>query len=160
MLRAKVEPDFRITIPEDLRSQVQVGDEVFITLTAAGRLTLMPEARVRTILEETAGLWQGRTDLPADGAAYVNALRQSPASSPVQPAPALAEMIEFLSQHPTAEQMAAFKISEGAQARLAELLEKNREEGLSDAENAELDWYEDVHDILTRRKARAGLGAA
>ena len=93
------------------------------------------------------------------------ALRQLPPSSPVRsgtgaaPAQAFNEMVDFLSSHPTAEQIMAFKISDGAQARLSELLEKNREEGLADAENAELDWYEYVHDIMMRLKAQTVAGA-
>ena len=48
---------------------------------------------------------------------------------PVAVAPALAftEMIEFLSGHPTAEQILGFCISPPAQANLSDLLEKNRE---------------------------------
>ncbi|MDE3091345.1 MAG: hypothetical protein KGJ80_18415 [Chloroflexota bacterium] len=87
------------------------------------------------------------------------ALNQFPARSVSFPAtaPALAftEMVEFLSSHPANEQILAFKISPHAQARLDELLDKNREEGLSDTENAELDWYEYVHDIMIRLKAQA-----
>jgi hypothetical protein len=67
---------------------------------------------------------------------------------------AFTEMIEFLSGHPTAEQILAFRISPQAQVRLSDLLEKNRETGLNEAEGAELDWYEYVHDIMTRLKAQ------
>ncbi len=78
----------------------------------------------------------------------------SPAESTAPPL-AFTEMIEFLSSNPTPEEIRAFKISPRAQSRLAELLEKNREEGLTEAESAELDWYEYVHDIMTRLKAQA-----
>ena len=67
------------------------------------------------------------------------------------------EMISFFGTRPTQEQILAFKISVAAQARLAELLDKNREEGLTEAENAELDWYEQVHHIVLRLKAQARL---
>ena len=137
MWRAIVDPDFRITLLEELRSKVQVGDKVIVALDAAGRRTVALEAQTSAILAETAGLGQDRTDSAADGVVYVNALRRSPAASPV-----LDEMIEFLGGRPTAERIAAFRIPAGAQARLAELLDKNREDGLSEAENAELDWYE------------------
>ncbi len=88
------------------------------------------------------------------------ALRQFPTRPTIpQPAttPALAftEMVDFLSSHPTTGQILAFKISARAQSRLAELLDKNREAGLSEAENAELDWYEYVNEIMTRLKAQA-----
>lgn len=85
-------------------------------------------------------------------------LPTQPAASPpttTPPALAFTEMVEFLSSRPKPEQILAFKISPHAQARLAELLEKNREEGLTQAESAELDWYEYVHDIMTRLKAQA-----
>lgn len=37
---------------------------------------------------------------------------------------------------------------------MSNLLEKNREMGLNETESAELDWYEYVHDIMTRLKAQ------
>jgi hypothetical protein len=67
---------------------------------------------------------------------------------------AFTEMIEFLSSHPTLEQILAFQISPQAQVRLSYLLETNRETGLNETESAELDWYEYVHDIMTRLKAQ------
>jgi|YNPNPStandDraft_1061719.scaffolds.fasta_scaffold177337_2 hypothetical protein len=70
------------------------------------------------------------------------------------PAHVFTEMIDFLSSHPTTEQILAFQISPRAQTRLSELLEKNREGTLSESENAELDWYEYVHDIMTHLKAQ------
>jgi hypothetical protein len=72
----------------------------------------------------------------------------------VAPAQAFTEMIEFLSSHPTPEQILGFRISPQAQAHLSDLLEKNREMGLNETESAELDWYEYVHDIMTRLKAQ------
>ena len=81
-------------------------------------------------------------------------MAQRPASS-LSPTLAFDEMIEFLATHPTLEQILAFRISPRAQARLAELLEKNREDRLTESEGAELDWYEYVHDIMTRLKAQA-----
>ena len=83
-------------------------------------------------------------------------LAHHPASTAsLTPTLAFDEMIEFLASHPTPEQILAFRISPRAQARLAELLEKNREDGLTESESAELDWYEYVHDIMTRLKAQA-----
>ena len=69
------------------------------------------------------------------------------------------EMIDFLASGPTPEQIAAYKISTNAQERLAELLEKNREEGLSEVENAELDVYEQVDYVMSLLMARARLAA-
>ena len=77
MLRTKVEPDFRISIPESLRPPLQVGDELLVTTDQAGRIIITPEARVRSILQRTAGMWRGRQDIPSDGVDYVNNLRQA-----------------------------------------------------------------------------------
>ena len=69
--------------------------------------------------------------------------------------PAFREMIDFLASGPTPEQIVSFKISPAAQARLEELLDKNREDGLTDDEAAELDVYEQVNHVLLLLKARA-----
>jgi hypothetical protein len=54
----------------------------------------------------------------------------------------------------------AFKLSPAAHTRLEALLDKNREEGLSDAEEeVELDVYEQVNHLLLL-KARARLTTA
>ena len=76
MLKAKVEADFRVTIPEALRAQIHIGDEVFVAVPSQGQITLVAKSRVEAILEATAGMWRGRTDQPAEGVDYVNALRQ------------------------------------------------------------------------------------
>lgn len=69
--------------------------------------------------------------------------------------PVFEEMIDFLASGPTPEQIVAFKISPTAQGRLDELLDKNREDGLTDDELAELNGYEQVHFVLLLLKARA-----
>lgn len=76
MLKAILDTDFRITIPEPLRTRLEVGQELFVTIDQANRLVLIPISRVEAILERTAGLWQGRSDIPSDGVEYVNQLRQ------------------------------------------------------------------------------------
>lgn len=65
------------------------------------------------------------------------------------------ELIDFLASGPTPEQIVAFKVSPTVQARLEELLDKNREEGLTDSEAAELEIYEQINSILLLLKARA-----
>ena len=76
MLKTKIEPDFRIAIPEALRPALKVGDELLVTTDPSGRIIITPEARIRSILERTAGMWRGRRDIPADGVEYVNQVRQ------------------------------------------------------------------------------------
>ncbi len=69
--------------------------------------------------------------------------------------PAYQEMIDFLSSGPTPAQIIAHHPTESVQERLAELLEKNREEGLTEAETAELDLFEQIDDLMSLLKARA-----
>ena len=71
--------------------------------------------------------------------------------------PVFHEMIDFLAGGPSPEQIAAFKVSPSAQARLEELLEKNREKELTDDEAAELDLYEQINHVMLLLKARARL---
>jgi hypothetical protein len=80
-----------------------------------------------------------------------------PLAAPVAPAgqPVFDEMLYFLASGPTPAQIVAFKLSPAAHVRLEALLDKNREEGLSDAEEAELDVYEQVNHLLLLLKARA-----
>lgn len=65
------------------------------------------------------------------------------------------EMIDFLATGPTTAQIIAHKVSAPVQERLRELLDKNREEGLTEAENAELDAFEYVDYLMSMLKARA-----
>ncbi|MCL4870417.1 MAG: hypothetical protein KJ063_15740 [Anaerolineae bacterium] len=76
MQTVKVDDDFRITILQELRPAFAVGQELFVVLDKAGRLLLIPESRVIAILQKTAGIWEGRGDIPATGIDYVNHLRQ------------------------------------------------------------------------------------
>lgn len=76
MIYTKVEDDFRITIPEELRRSLEVGQELLVTMDKNGRLILIPESQIDAILQQTAGMWKRRTDIPADGVDYVNQLRQ------------------------------------------------------------------------------------
>lgn len=65
------------------------------------------------------------------------------------------EMTDFLASCPTSKQILAYKISAPVQERLAELLENNREEGLTEAENSELDAFAYVDFFMSLLKARA-----
>jgi bifunctional DNA-binding transcriptional regulator/antitoxin component of YhaV-PrlF toxin-antitoxin module len=76
MNRIQIEEGYRLTVPKKLRGNLKVGDEIVITVDRAGRLVLLSEQRVRNILQQTAGLWQDRADIPKDGVAYVNKLRR------------------------------------------------------------------------------------
>lgn len=70
---------------------------------------------------------------------------------------AFEEMLDFLASGPSSQQIITHKVSVPVQKRLRELLDKNREEGLTDAENTELDAFEFVDDLMSLLKARAHL---
>lgn len=76
MNRIQIEEGFRLTLPKELRREMKVGDEVIVTIDHAGRLVVLSEKRIRAVLQQTAGLWQGRNDIPSDGVKYVNQLRR------------------------------------------------------------------------------------
>ncbi len=69
--------------------------------------------------------------------------------------PVFQEALSFLTSRPTPEQILMFKASPATQERLEELLEKNREEGLREEEDAEFDVYEQVNDLMILLKAQA-----
>lgn len=77
-------------------------------------------------------------------------------SNPTQrSSPAYAEVIDFLIARPTPQEISAFKVSAVAQARIRILLDKNREETLSESEAAELDVYEQLEYLMILLKAKA-----
>jgi hypothetical protein len=69
--------------------------------------------------------------------------------------PTYLEIIDFLVNRPTSEQIATFKISEQSQTRLRELLQKNRDISLISSEVAELNLYEQLDTLMTIMKVRA-----
>ncbi|MFM5983333.1 MAG: hypothetical protein ACKO9I_22840 [Sphaerospermopsis kisseleviana] len=66
-----------------------------------------------------------------------------------------AEVLDFLIQQPTPEQIAKFKVSNQAQNRLETLLEKSRMGTISELENSELEVYEQLDQLMILSKARA-----
>lgn len=69
------------------------------------------------------------------------------------------EMLDFLISRPAPADILTFKSSPAAQARLEELLDKNREDGLSETEQLELDRYQQMNHffILLKAHARSSL---
>jgi hypothetical protein len=65
------------------------------------------------------------------------------------------EAIDFLTQDPTPEMMARFHFSEDVEARIHELLEKNRDDRLSMAEEVELERLGQLEEQLQLVKAKA-----
>lgn len=65
------------------------------------------------------------------------------------------EIIEFLASGPRPEEIIAFRPSAAHAERSAELLHKNREGELDEAEEAELDDMEQINHLMTLLKAEA-----
>ncbi len=69
--------------------------------------------------------------------------------------PVFDELIDFLAGGPTPQQIIAHKVAPDTQARLEELLDKNREAGLTEVETAEMNAFRQVNHVLIRLKASA-----
>src|SRR5262245_42035846 len=65
------------------------------------------------------------------------------------------EVIEFLASGPRPDEIVAFRPSEAHADRSRELLYKNRECQLTEAEEAELDQMEHINHLMTLLKAEA-----
>jgi hypothetical protein len=65
------------------------------------------------------------------------------------------ELIKFLSQNPSPQQVINFHASERAQARLRKLLEMNKDGVLTEKEERELDEIERLEQIVFKLKVNA-----
>lgn len=65
------------------------------------------------------------------------------------------EVVDFLASGPSPQAIGAYHASAGAEARVAELLEKNQQSRLTPDEQAELDDYERLNHLLMLIKAQA-----
>ena len=69
--------------------------------------------------------------------------------------PAYYEIIDFIAAGTTPEQVIDFHPSHEAQQRIADLLERERDQLLTPEEKAELDHFIELEHILRMAKARA-----
>jgi hypothetical protein len=74
--------------------------------------------------------------------------------SAIEPPMVYDELLTILAEGADAARLLAFRLSDDQQTRLDELLDKNRDETLSDAEAAELDTYERLEHLMRLLKAR------
>lgn len=65
------------------------------------------------------------------------------------------EIIEFIAAGTTPESVAAFRPSDAARERVDELIRRQKEEGLSAEETAELNHYLLLEHVMRLAKARA-----
>lgn len=74
--------------------------------------------------------------------------------------PLVTEIVDFLASRPTYADIITFKVSLGLQARMEELLDRNREEGLTVHEQAELDTFQQANHLLILLKGRVRAALA
>ena len=121
----------------------------------------MPELTIQVPDELAQRLEPLRSRLPELLSQLLETINSSGVALPVAVAnptdmpPAYIEVLDFLINSPTPQEIAAFKVSPQAQARIGALLEKNREETLTATEVAELDAYEQLEHLMILLKARA-----
>ena len=68
-----------------------------------------------------------------------------------------AEVLEFLATLPTPEEIIALRPSEALQAQISNLLEKNRTQGLTPAEEQIWEQYQCLEHLIRMAKAKAHL---
>lgn len=94
--------------------------------------------------------------LPRALSLAINLLGESTSTSyPPERSLAIEELVDFLLSQPSHAEMISFKISPLAQARLEELLDRNRESALTPSEQAELNTYQQANHLLILLKSRA-----
>lgn len=65
------------------------------------------------------------------------------------------EVVDFLARQIPPEQLASFRASEATRHRVWQLVEKEKEHGLTPEERCELDDYERLEHLMILAKARA-----
>lgn len=65
------------------------------------------------------------------------------------------EIVDFIAAGTTPQNVIAFRPSEAAQERVADLLEREKEDRLSATEKSELDHYLQLEHLMLLAKARA-----
>ena len=93
--------------------------------------------------------------LPALIREAVEARFSKPTKTPATAPSIYQEIVNFLTSDPALEQVAEFKISAPAQERLEELLDKNREAGLTPEEKTQLEKYLHFRHVMILLKASA-----
>ncbi len=78
-----------------------------------------------------------------------------PTATPNLSLPFYEQVLDFLAQSPSAQELVDFRPTPAAQARFSELLELNRERVLSTQEEEELDRYVRMERLISLLKAKA-----
>ena len=65
------------------------------------------------------------------------------------------EVVDFIARGPTPRSVIAFRASEATRQRVADLLQRHRNDELSAEESSELDHYLQIEHLMRLAKARA-----
>ena len=65
------------------------------------------------------------------------------------------EVVDFIAAGPTPSKVVAFRPSEAARQRVADLVQREKAEGLSPDETSELEHYLQIEHLMRLAKARA-----
>ncbi len=75
MVVTRIDADYTVHIPDALREDFEVGQEVAVSIDAQGRLIITPIEQIRARLDETFGMWSEQPDASSDGIEYMDAIR-------------------------------------------------------------------------------------
>lgn len=67
------------------------------------------------------------------------------------------ELVDFIAHGSTPEMVANFTASDATKQRVADLIEREKDEGISAEEKLELDYYMQLEHVLSLAKAKARL---
>lgn len=118
-----------------------------ITLEVPNELELELAARLPRLLERTIEQLRLEKELSNDSV-----------HSPDSASPIYMEVLDFLASMPCREQIIKFTVSEQLQDRIEDLLEKNRNGGLTEAEESEMNTFLRVNYLMGMLKARVRGG--
>ena len=76
MVVTRIDSDYTVHVPDALREEFQVGQEVAVSLDAQGRLIITPFQQIRARLQETFGMWSEQPDVAPNGVEYMDSVRQ------------------------------------------------------------------------------------
>ena len=75
MVTIQIEKGFKLQLPEEVRRNLKIGDELIAMTDKAGRIVMFSPQQIQAELLETFGLWSDRTDI-ADGMTYMDDIRR------------------------------------------------------------------------------------
>ena len=75
MVTIQIEKGFKLQLPEEVRHNLKIGDELIAITDKAGRIVMFSPQQIQAELLETFGLWSDRADI-VDGMTYMDDIRR------------------------------------------------------------------------------------